>query len=263
MPVMWKRDVSKAFRRVPIRSEHLPWAFVVYLWRGIVMASGHVGMPFGSTSAVVSWHRMGELVAWFTRFWFRVVLGRYVDDFFGAHRPGLRWRCGLLLDVVLKFIGLPGDPKKAEDDKNPLVVLGVQLAWTQEEIQVTVPEQKVVKWTAILDEAAEKTRMDTGVAAKMAGRLSFACHAAGGRQGRAYIAPFYSQQHDPLPGGRASPLLVLAALWWSEYLRAGPRARVLVRRGGLPWRVAYTDAAGTGLCCAMIYVQGIKDARLC
>ena len=61
-PLMWKRDISKAFRRIPIRVAHLDLSWVAFLFAGIAWAVQHVGMPFGSTAAVYAWHRMGAFL---------------------------------------------------------------------------------------------------------------------------------------------------------------------------------------------------------
>ena len=45
-PRMWKRDVSKAFRRCPIAEEHLDLSWVVFMALGRTWVSQHLGMPF-------------------------------------------------------------------------------------------------------------------------------------------------------------------------------------------------------------------------
>ena len=43
----WKRDVEKAFRSVPIRSEHLEYAWIAWMDDcGSAWAAQHLGMPF-------------------------------------------------------------------------------------------------------------------------------------------------------------------------------------------------------------------------
>ena len=58
---MWKRDVSDAFRRVPILSESQDLCWVVFPHEGQVWVSQHKSMLFASTSAVYNWHRVGCL----------------------------------------------------------------------------------------------------------------------------------------------------------------------------------------------------------
>ena len=51
-PRMWKRDVSKAFRRCAIFVEHIDLSWVVFAAEGLYWVSSHLGMPFGATSAL-------------------------------------------------------------------------------------------------------------------------------------------------------------------------------------------------------------------
>jgi len=256
VPKQWKRDVSKAFRRIPLAAHHQRWAYVVFRHEGRLVASRHVGMPFGSTSAVYGWHRYGGSVATFMRTWFRLAMARYVDDFFGVGVAGCQLAPGLLVDVVLKVLGTPTDPKKSVDFADVMVVLGVQVSATADAVLACVPPDKAAKWRKVLEAVVKDGKMTASDAGKMAGRLAFATSATGGRQGRAYVKPFYCQQHAPQPNNRATPLLVMAAGWWEKYLAIGPEVRIPVRGGGRQWVLALTDAAGTGLCCAVLRVGG-------
>ena len=60
-PKLWKRDLRKAFRGVPIRADHLDLSWVVWMCFGVTWVSQHIGMPFGTTSAVYGFHRLGGL----------------------------------------------------------------------------------------------------------------------------------------------------------------------------------------------------------
>eukprot|EP00972_Heterocapsa_arctica_P097744 14421070-Heterocapsa_arctica.AAC.1 len=62
VPLFWKRDISRAFRRLPILASHLDLSWVVFLVAGCCMAAQHLGMPFGTISAVYAWHRTGALL---------------------------------------------------------------------------------------------------------------------------------------------------------------------------------------------------------
>ena len=50
------------------------------------MVSFHVGMPFGATASVYSWHRIGDLILTLARKLLHMPMGRYVDDFFCPER---------------------------------------------------------------------------------------------------------------------------------------------------------------------------------
>ena len=68
-PGLWKADIDGAFRRIPVRPEHRWATAVAYMYRGVPMTSTHNGMPFGASSSVVAWHRIGEVLAHIARRW--------------------------------------------------------------------------------------------------------------------------------------------------------------------------------------------------
>ena len=81
---LFKADIDSAFRRVPIDVEHT-WAYgVAFLHDGIVWTSVHTSSPFGAVASVHAWERIGALVAHIARKCLKLVLARYVDDYFGA-----------------------------------------------------------------------------------------------------------------------------------------------------------------------------------
>ena len=88
VPWLWKADVDAAFRRVPLCEAHKWAAGVAYLYKGEPWVATHLGMPFGATSSVVAWHRIGELITALARKLLHLPVFRYVDDWFGADKPG-------------------------------------------------------------------------------------------------------------------------------------------------------------------------------
>ena len=68
-PEMWKRDISSAFRRVPILATHLDLAWAVWQCGCDLFAAGHLGMHFGTVNSVYAWHRVGHAL------WYLVVVG--------------------------------------------------------------------------------------------------------------------------------------------------------------------------------------------
>ena len=66
-------------------------------------------MPFGATSSVYAWHRVGNLLTWILLIVAQAPVGRYVDDFFGASRDGVFWTGGRLLDILGLASGFPMD----------------------------------------------------------------------------------------------------------------------------------------------------------
>ena len=88
-PGLWKADVDSAFRRVPLTTEHMWAAGVAYLFNGIVYVAIHKAMPFGATSAVVAWHRVGAFILAVARMLLHLPVKRYVDDYFAVERCAL------------------------------------------------------------------------------------------------------------------------------------------------------------------------------
>lgn len=103
VPALWQADIKSAFRRVPLLGEHM-WAAgaccgafphcarlaalrgVVYLHEGEPTCAFHKGMPFGATSSVWAWHRVGALLSHVARKVLFLPVLRYVDDYFSCER---------------------------------------------------------------------------------------------------------------------------------------------------------------------------------
>ena len=243
---MWKRDVSKAFRRVPVRSEHLQFSWAVWSHQGLLWTAQHKGMPFGTVSAVYAWHRVGYMLQTLIQKLFFAPVARYVDDFFAVNKVGVSFSGGWLLTVLAGLLGFPTDPAKNSDNAESMVVLGslCRVDFPSRSLHTQVDPVKAAKYTQVLQTVLDTNALEPGQASKMAGRLSFAVSVTGNRVGRAYIKPFYAQAHAPLPGFVASPWLRRSALWFRQYLAQPPLS---VRRGcsvARPVVVTWSDAAG-------------------
>ena len=86
VPGLWKADVDAAFRRVPLAADHLWAAGVAYYCGGVIWAAFHHAMPFGATSSVYAWHRVGALLCSIARKVLHLAVYRYVDHFFAVER---------------------------------------------------------------------------------------------------------------------------------------------------------------------------------
>ena len=102
VPFLWKRDISRAFRRLPILVAHLDVSWVVFVYAGNRLAAQHVGMPFGATSAVHAWHRAGAFLLTVVRRLCKAPAGRYVDDFFGVSKADVKIHGGRCLDFFAR-----------------------------------------------------------------------------------------------------------------------------------------------------------------
>ena len=94
-PWLWKADIDSAFRRVPITSRHKWAAGIAYRLQGRVWTAVHQAMPFGATSSVEAWHRVGDLLTTIARRLLHLPVFRYADDFFSLER------CASMLPHVL------------------------------------------------------------------------------------------------------------------------------------------------------------------
>ena len=105
IPALWKADVNAAFRRIPLRPDHA-WAAGMpvvlfqlavsfslcvavpsgstYMHDGQAWCSFHAAMPFGATSSVWAWDRVGAFLAMLARTILFIPVLRYVDDYFSV-----------------------------------------------------------------------------------------------------------------------------------------------------------------------------------
>ncbi len=101
VPGLWKADIDSAFRRIPLLGDHLWAAGVTYLCGGVAWVALHNAMPFGATSSVYAWHRVGELLCTIARKVLHLPVYRYVDDFFAIGRSVVCSAACLLLGASL------------------------------------------------------------------------------------------------------------------------------------------------------------------
>ena len=259
LPLMWKRDIQKAFRRVPIATSYHDLCWVVFLHEGVAWASQHLGMPFGSVSAVYAWHRVGGFILWLLVRILKIPCARYVDDFFGASAAGIKCTGGVAAFILTELLGLPCDSAKSVDFSELMVVLGIQinLSFAEKLVSMVVQESKARAWKNVILSILECELLDPGLAAKLAGKLSFAVTAAAGRVGRAYVKPLYAQAAAPLAYHRISIWLSFALVWWMAYLDVRPATQVsstVSKRHVVGW----CDAAGASRWLgAVVYANGL------
>jgi len=137
------------------------------------------------------------------------------------------------------------DDAKSVSQAMCVIVLGASLhvEWARKLVTMHIDGTKAEKWKDCLLDILETGICASELAAVMGGRLSFAVGVAANRVGRAFIKPFYAQQHAPLKGGKVRCLLANACSWFVHYLTHRPRAV----RWGITLRPLVTtwhDAAG-------------------
>ena len=84
---MFKEDIARAFRRLPIKSEHLKFMVVLFIHNGITWQAQHLTCPFGAKGSVTAWHRVSPFPKRVMTNCTGSVIARYVDDFFGIDLP--------------------------------------------------------------------------------------------------------------------------------------------------------------------------------
>ena len=241
----WKRDVKRACKRVPVKAAHRDLAGANLVVNGIWYVSNHTGMLFGATSAGAGWHRMVNLPMAILRAVVRVLLGRYVDDLFGADSPDCEVDGGMCVDVVFQLFGIPLDPKKSFNFTEAMSLLGILLRPDPAAgvVHVSIEEEKARRWSAELQHIETAGRWDPTQAGKMAGRLSFACCVAAGKKGRGYIGASHAQQHDPLPLVALSIRMRRSLHFWRWYLEERPPTLRHVQAGHRARTWMWADAA--------------------
>ncbi len=83
-------------------------------------------MPFGAVGAVYGWHRFANLYLAALRRLLFVPSAKFVDDFYGAGRDGVRLSGGPVLTRLSRMVGAKTDTAKDEDQAKDMVVLGAR-----------------------------------------------------------------------------------------------------------------------------------------
>ncbi|CAE8612287.1 unnamed protein product [Polarella glacialis] len=167
----WKRNVSKAFRRVPVFWQHREFAGVIWVQLNVVWVAQHKGMPFGAVSAAYAWHRVGHALLVVLLRLFLAPAAQYVDDFFGANKAGVTWTAGRCLSVFSKLVCFPTEDSKDADHMTCMVVLGAEskIDWPSRQVGARVDPCKAKKWINYLLAMLDDERLLAGDASKMAG----------------------------------------------------------------------------------------------
>jgi hypothetical protein len=214
-PLLWKADVDAAYRRIPVSPDQTCFVWVAVMVDGVVWVSRHLAMPFGCMGSVHAWNRVGALLCHVGRVMLLIPLERYVDDLFSADRPECAehaMRC--FAEVVRAMLGPTAIAERKLECGNPLVVLGISVAVAFPRIELTLPDDKVAKWSGQIREALASMRLGSGQASKLAGRLGFGAQHTFRRLGRAMLRPIFQQQYAPLVGNRVGYELELGLRWW-------------------------------------------------
>jgi len=164
VPWLWKADVDAAFRRVPLASAHVWASGVAYMVDNVAWCSFHYGMPFGATSSVWSWHRVGAMIAHFARRILHIPVLRYVDDYFSAERRELAehaMQCFARLTRIL--LGQTSIADRKLDFGSSLLVLGMTVEPAHSGIRFVLSAEKAQKYWDVIDKALNAGYLSSGM----------------------------------------------------------------------------------------------------
>ena len=131
-----------------------------------------------------------------------MVLLKYVDDFFGIQRKGVRTRACDVLAVVFSAFGFQLDPRKSYAFEVALVVLGarVTICWMRRAVAFAVSEDKKYRWQADILACLKLGKMSPMQAEKYIGRLGWTAGLCADTCGRAFLKALWAQVMSPTPG---------------------------------------------------------------
>jgi hypothetical protein len=194
VPHLWKADIDAAFRRVPLRPAHSWAAGVAYVAGGQKWISFHHAMPFGATSSVFAWHKIGELLCRIARKVFHLPVYRYVDDYFAfgrccllvpsncicvcflLHLPSpdtIQHAMQVFARLVRVLLGESAIADRKLEHGQILVVLGMSVNPSPLGIRLHLSRQRAEKWLADIDTALSTDCLLGGQAQKLSGRLGW------------------------------------------------------------------------------------------
>jgi hypothetical protein len=201
-------------------------------------------MPFGATSAVHAWERIGALLTAIIISVLGVVVFRYVDDFFGCEDlESLEHAVGCVVRVIRILLGKSSVANHKVEHGPRLVILGVDLRLSAVGFTCRPARSKLCKILKCIIEAISSEWLDCGDASKLAGRLQWACQHMFHRIGRAMLRPIY----DHVYSGSAvlKPYVKDALIWWRDVLAFDlVQEHAWVKAGGRPVHL-FCDAAGS------------------
>ena len=128
---------------------------------------------FGAVSFVWNFHRVGNWLLRFLRTKAVLPALKYVDDFFGVSRRGLRFAPTDVMSIIFSAFGLELDGRKSECFQSALVVLGakVVVSWMKRSVAFSLSEEKRTRWVAELLLILKSGTMSPMQAEQYIGRL--------------------------------------------------------------------------------------------
>ena len=247
-----KEDFRGAFKSLPLRADHLPFAVVT--WQSAAAQGKGLQLiccPFGSCASVYSWHRLGSFFQALLARELLVSYPRFVDDLFSADRvrPGRdahaeAENAAKSAQELIQLTGWELEPAKRVRCATEATMLGVEVFSCPGELVFEIGATKREKWLETIRAALRSDSLRPSEAKRLAGRLNWAGSAVFGRGSRAYLAALHWQANRRVASLTAR---VRAALcWWERFLQEIPQRRVPLAPQTTQRCIVYTDAAGDG-----------------
>ena len=199
---------------------HIWAAAVAFMYKGIPYVSTHHATPFGATSSVWSWERVGAAITHMARVILKIPAHRYVDDLFGADRfvacllslsmckyaahitfACVRKECAehamkCVRRLVEALLGHGAVADKKAEWGISLQILGVDVAPEVSGYKCKLSKKKAEKCAQMIEAALSTKVLQPGCAMKLAGRLSWATQFLFKRLGRAMLRPIFKQAYS-------------------------------------------------------------------
>ena len=216
VPLPFTVDVNSAYRRVPLQPDHRWAAYVVFMLNNLVYVAGHLAMPFGATSSVHSWNRVGAALVVILRVVLKIPAGIYVDDIHGVEREAcIEHTTGCVVRLVKAILGESSVAMHKVAFGLPLRdFLGATVDADHFGVSFAPSESKLVRWASEIQQVLADERLTRGAGKKLAGKLSWSAQLVFCRVGRALLRPLYNIKR----GEQWSHMIRSALHWWLEVL---------------------------------------------
>ena len=255
-PGLWKADIDSAFRRIPLLPDHWWACAIAFKHEGELWISEHRAAPFGASSSVHAWERVGALICTIARRALRLPVHRYVDDYFGFERPSLvKHSMECFARLVRLLLGQSAIANKKLECGPDLTILGVEVVMDASGYKCRPSREKANKCMAVMRNALVDGTLKGGCALKLAGRLSWAGQFLFHRVGRAMLRPIFDQKFSRT--GALTVQLKTALGWWLWALEQDIVETRQWKMCELPPVRLLVDAAGVPAhCAAVLFVDG-------
>ncbi|OLQ14118.1 hypothetical protein AK812_SmicGene1756 [Symbiodinium microadriaticum] len=240
-PTLSAVDHEGAYRNFPVRSPKecstlLPEEGDERVWL-------HQVLPFGSSGSVWGYILFADAVCFLSISLLNIAAAHFVDDFYKCESETTATPSFASFQKLHRLIGTKMKEAKAKPPAKSQTLLGVDWQITEEFLFASPGKGRIDKLSEQIREILSSDTLHPQDAAKLAGKLNFACSWVFGQVGKALLKPIFARQHSGLqkPVALGSPLR--AAL--KELLRLLPDLkpmRIPLKPSEVPVFVLYADA---------------------